>query len=223
MTHGWQTTDHYTFTISQRGYLGVGIAKSDGISAITPSDVSSYYFMVCSGNYSSTITYEPYTGGIASPNPDYPQEVKTVTGENTINIVSKNQIGALSDFIANNSSLQVTTTSTLITVTHTTTQAWIGIYKELDNLIPNSTMTLSVKGVTSTTTGYSMTARNSGGQVVREVIRQASGSRASFSFTVPSDGKIIIRLYAGYGDVQIGDTATYSELQLEKRNNSYNL
>lgn len=25
-------------------------------------------------------TYEPYTGGIASPNPDYPQEVKTVKG-----------------------------------------------------------------------------------------------------------------------------------------------
>lgn len=154
--------------------------------------------------------------GIASPNPSYPSEVKVVTGDNTINIVSKNQIGPLSDFIANNSSLQVTTTSTLITVTHTTTQAWIGIYKELDNLIPNSTMTLSVKGVTTTTTGYSMTVRNSGGQVVQEVIRQASGSRASFSFTVPSDGKIIIRLYAGYGDVQIGDTATYSELQLEK-------
>lgn len=30
--------------------------------------------------------YEPYTGGIASPNPDYPQNVEVVTGENTITI-----------------------------------------------------------------------------------------------------------------------------------------
>ena len=30
--------------------------------------------------------YEPYTGGTASPNPDYPQAVRTVTGENTLTI-----------------------------------------------------------------------------------------------------------------------------------------
>ena len=34
-------------------------------------------------------TYEPYTNG-ASPNPDYPQEVEVVTGNNTINVESKN-------------------------------------------------------------------------------------------------------------------------------------
>lgn len=36
-------------------------------------------------------TFEPYTGGIASPNPDYPQEVKTVTGENTITIQNEDE------------------------------------------------------------------------------------------------------------------------------------
>lgn len=35
---------------------------------------------------SSTIAYEPYTGGIPAPNPDYPQAVQTVTGEQTITI-----------------------------------------------------------------------------------------------------------------------------------------
>lgn len=30
--------------------------------------------------------YEPYTGGIPAPNPDYPQNVQTVTGEQTITI-----------------------------------------------------------------------------------------------------------------------------------------
>lgn len=35
---------------------------------------------------STATSFEPYVGGIASPNPDYPQEVQTVTGEQTITI-----------------------------------------------------------------------------------------------------------------------------------------
>jgi hypothetical protein len=31
-------------------------------------------------------TFEPYTGGVPSPNPDYPQDVKVVKGNNTITI-----------------------------------------------------------------------------------------------------------------------------------------
>lgn len=34
--------------------------------------------------------FEPYTGGIASPNPDYPQDIKVVKGNNTIKIIGKN-------------------------------------------------------------------------------------------------------------------------------------
>lgn len=34
-------------------------------------------------------TYEPYTNG-ASPNPDYPQDIHTVSGDNTIEVVGKN-------------------------------------------------------------------------------------------------------------------------------------
>lgn len=45
---------------------------------------------VYSGNYDSSVVYEPYVGGTASPNPDYPQEVKVVTGDNTINVVGRN-------------------------------------------------------------------------------------------------------------------------------------
>lgn len=41
--------------------------------------------MLVKGNTSPT-NYEPYTGGIASPNPDYPQNIQIVTGENTITI-----------------------------------------------------------------------------------------------------------------------------------------
>lgn len=34
--------------------------------------------------------FEPYVGGTASPNPDYPQEVKVVTGEQTVKVTGKN-------------------------------------------------------------------------------------------------------------------------------------
>lgn len=34
--------------------------------------------------------YEPYCGGVAAPNPDYPQEVKVVNGTQNINIAKKN-------------------------------------------------------------------------------------------------------------------------------------
>lgn len=54
---------------------GVNYNASAGISATINQ------LMVSSG---SSDTYEPYTGGIASPNPDYPQEVKVVKGDNVI-------------------------------------------------------------------------------------------------------------------------------------------
>ena len=39
---------------------------------------------------STSTAYEPYCGGIPSPNPNYPQTVNTVTGENTVQICGKN-------------------------------------------------------------------------------------------------------------------------------------
>lgn len=41
---------------------------------------------------STATTYEPYVGGAPSPNPDYPQQIQTVTGEQTVEIVGKNLI-----------------------------------------------------------------------------------------------------------------------------------
>lgn len=38
----------------------------------------------------ATFVYEPYVGGTASPNPDYPQPISVVTGENTVKIEGKN-------------------------------------------------------------------------------------------------------------------------------------
>lgn len=39
---------------------------------------------------SNNNNFEPYTGGTASPNPDYPQNVEVVSGENKVKVVNKN-------------------------------------------------------------------------------------------------------------------------------------
>ena len=38
----------------------------------------------------TALTYEPYTGGQASPNPDYPQEITNVTGDVEVKVQNKN-------------------------------------------------------------------------------------------------------------------------------------
>lgn len=39
---------------------------------------------------STATSYEPYVGGIPAPNPDYPQDIDVVTGEQTVDVYGKN-------------------------------------------------------------------------------------------------------------------------------------
>ena len=108
-------------------------------------------------NTSLTINdFEPYTGGIASPNPDYQQEVKIVTGENTIDIVGKNffDVGnSLSTWfqtadngIKVNYNIVNRTTATIngnkLTVNSYDNTGWTWISKWI-KLKPNTTYTIS--------------------------------------------------------------------------------
>lgn len=55
---------------------------------------------------SSPTSYEEYTGGTPSPNPDYPQNIHVNSGENTITIINKN-IFNYDKFIEDNSSATI--------------------------------------------------------------------------------------------------------------------
>lgn len=81
---------------------------SAGNLSITTGSTANYIIMQYYRNVESTLTkqqmldsiqieegstatdYEPYCGGQASPNPDYPQEIKVVTGDNVVHHVGKN-------------------------------------------------------------------------------------------------------------------------------------
>lgn len=74
---------------------------------------------------SSTVTdYEPYVGGIPSPNLDYPQDIQVVTGEQTVKVTGKNlcyktqlQGSPNIRFYFNKPSSNTITISTIINVT----------------------------------------------------------------------------------------------------------
>lgn len=103
----------YTFTISQALPVvinltfgsGLGFRLEPGQTSFTrtlPNDVTSggqVYFAMQNGvTYDITLNwqltpgssadtdFEPYVGGVPAPNPDYPQAVQTVTGENVVKI-----------------------------------------------------------------------------------------------------------------------------------------
>lgn len=60
-------------------------------------------------------TYEPYVGGISSPNPNYPQDIRVVKGDNTINIIGKNLLDTskkLDGYAFDNSTNKIISSST---------------------------------------------------------------------------------------------------------------
>ena len=79
----------YTFTATEDvAYLYFFINNNESSDCV--ATISN--FMVMDGTISTGQDYEPYTGGKASPNPDYPQEVNNVSGYNVVEINNKNLI-----------------------------------------------------------------------------------------------------------------------------------
>lgn len=101
---------------SQVGYYGISFVNmTSGSKYVLPitsrSDVSGanglrMYFRFDAGQSGSitmrvsvladtsvtpeTFVYQPYVGGIPAPNPDYPQDIQVVTGEQTVKVTGKN-------------------------------------------------------------------------------------------------------------------------------------
>lgn len=62
----------------------------------TGSSSSRYQNAILTVN-NSDLSYEPYVGGIPAPNPEFPQPISTVTGENVVKVVGKNLLGESHD------------------------------------------------------------------------------------------------------------------------------
>ena len=74
-------------TSSTATYLGIFVKATSTSPSKTLQEIAE---TIQVEKNSSVTPYEPYCGGIPSPNPDYPQNVKVVTGNNTIHISNNN-------------------------------------------------------------------------------------------------------------------------------------
>ena len=83
-----------TFTLTEETNVGMGLVLYAGT-------YNNAYIKAQLESGSSDTSYEPFTGGIASPNPSYPQEVHTITGDNTIKVYGRNlaYTGWAEDFV----------------------------------------------------------------------------------------------------------------------------
>ena len=68
--------------------LAITISNDEKYVRVSGYKVDSNTFQLEKG--STATSYEPYVGGTASPNPNYPQPVNVVSGDNEINVVGKN-------------------------------------------------------------------------------------------------------------------------------------
>ena len=96
---------------------------------------------------SSATSYEPYTNG-ASPNPDYPQEVHVVSGDNTIKVEGKNLLG-LTDGTYSHNQITATVSNGKITLNGTASGTSFVQIPLLSNInLTNQTVTISLNNAT---------------------------------------------------------------------------
>lgn len=67
---------------------------------------------------STATSFEPYVGGVPSPNPDYPQPIQTVTGEQTVTVVGKNLFNSnltmVQGFVGNDGAINPSSTTSIM-------------------------------------------------------------------------------------------------------------
>ena len=153
------------------------------------NDPYNYDWQLESG--STATSYEPYTNG-ASPNPDYPQDIHVVSGDNSINVCGKNLFTNI-----------VYKDSYIINSTGGETGNALGCIWDKIEVKPNTTYTLSYSS-----TDYSFAQRvseyNSSDTFIQRSITQTS----PYTFTTTANTKYI----------NLSGLKTDTNIQIEKNN-----
>lgn len=126
-----------TYTPTKQGCKYVNFRFGNGYSVVDTTYTLSP--IVCK---TSDTSFEPYCGGVPSPNPSYPQDVNVVTGAQEVQIVGKNYFGGLTYKEKGNiASYTLDGMSLTITPSSATSAMYIGFY--LGSFIPKAEVHLS--------------------------------------------------------------------------------
>lgn len=142
--------------------------------------------------------FEPYTGGIPSPSPDYPQEIKSVVNP-TVKVCGKNLLEDGSLKSDNNGKIEYISAGK-IKVT-SSISAWYAAITNTLKLTPNTNYVLSAK------------CDSSNGNITCNSV-SITGAYIKCAFLTDSDGLATIAIRCRYESAE--SRFVYSDLQLEK-------
>lgn len=117
---------------------------------------------------STATDFEPYTGGIPAPNPDYPQDIHVVTGEQTVKVSGKNLI-VFPNSTHIDSGVTWTFADDTITGTGTATSRYVRmtVNETFDNPLPIGTYTFSIPQALE--------------QIIQIVLHESGGTTRSYN------------------------------------------
>ena len=142
--------------------------------------------------------FEPYTGGIPSPNPDYPQEIKSVVNP-TVKVCGKNLLEDGSLKSDNNGKIEYISAGKIKVTSSIST--WYAAITNTLKLTPNTNYVLSAK------------CDSSNGNITCNSV-SVTGAYIKCAFLTDSDGLATIAIRCRYESAE--SRFVYSDLQLEK-------
>ncbi len=163
---------------------------------------------------SEASSFEPYVGGQPSPNPDYPQAIQTVTGEQMVTVVGKNLLSVPDNTVTTGSLSCVTSEDNKFTVNGTVTASWgfafINNRTEIEP-IPAGSYTLSLSKALAYPVSFQLRATSSGTSLIGT--RTINAGSTSATFTLSEDASIFTFWSTASQNTQINDTFT---VQIER-------
>lgn len=144
---------------------------------------------------SPATAYEPYVGGIPSPNPDYPQDIQVVTGEQTVKVVGMNLLPPPADFNDTLGTLNISCSKGVWTFSGTSQSGYTqssksviapytiqaGDYFHYNNTLVSQRINIALTFTDNTTFAASMNAANRIVSLENYVGKTISTVRANFN------------------------------------------
>ena len=200
----------------------------------------------------STVTpFEPYVGGVPAPNPDYPQEIQTVTGEQTVSISDGNgntqsytislgatelcKIGDYQDYIYKSGDdwyvhkgVGKRTLTTIGSTYNTAGTGYIGAQIQIVEMAPNSRTNGYCNRLVpmnspagATTEGITFGAENSYLYMVLADTRMASSTKENWDAWLASNDTTVYYPLATSTDTKITDAGLITQLNAIKSAKAY--
>ena len=134
----------YTFTTS-----GTITSYDIYLTGLTAGRSYSFSFQAQLEAGSSATSFEPYVGGIPAPNPDYPQDIRVVTGENVVKITGKNLLDIKNNLKASDGGLNFSYSNDKLVVSGTPTRSYANVTNEINTFLAAGQYTLSLSEAVS--------------------------------------------------------------------------